>query len=206
MEADITVIKKSLVIVWLFVLFTAISYLFWHNEYVYSLPTKVPSNYVAVKLGEKININERIFSLKGRPSFIHFFNPECPCSRFNIPHFRSLVHQYSSRVAFTIVVLNNDKSFTRKDIQDEFGLDIPVSFDSSIAAKCGVYAAPQAVILDTGFVLCYRGNYNKGRYCTDSGSDFAKITLDSIVNNNKVPSFGPVATTAYGCQFSTCKQ
>jgi len=199
-------IVKWLVIPWLGIIFSGIALLFWHNEFVYSLPTPVPINYHAVNLGQIIDLDGKLKSVDNKPVFLHFFNPGCPCSRFNIPHFKSLVKQYGDRVSFAIVVLNKDKNCTQEEIQDKFDLTIPVSFDNSIAVTCGVYSAPQAVILDTNHKLYYRGNYNKSRYCTDKTSDFAQIALDSLLNHNHTPLFSTLATTAYGCQFSTCKK
>ncbi len=49
-------LKKSIIIVWLTIIFSGIAYLFWHNEFVYSLPTPVPKNYNLVNCGDKINI------------------------------------------------------------------------------------------------------------------------------------------------------
>jgi hypothetical protein len=71
-------------------------------------------------------------------------------------HFKSLVNHYGNEVAFVIVVLNND-SYTAKQIQDKFDLQIPVFFNESIAKACGVYSTPQAVIVDNKQRLVYRG-------------------------------------------------
>ena len=60
----------------------------------------------------------------------------------------------------------NNNYYTAKQIQDKFGLDIPVLFDSSLAKACGVYSTPQAVLIDNNQNLYYRGNYNRSRYCT----------------------------------------
>lgn len=102
------------------------------------------------------------------------------------------------------MVLSKDKEYTQEDIQDKFDLDIPVLFDSSIAAVCGVYSTPQAVLLDVGHNLYYRGNYNKSRYCTDPGSNYAEIAIDSLLNNNDNPVFNKYALNAYGCVLPVC--
>ena len=92
---------------------------------VYSLPTPVPSDYHNVKKGDYIAIDGRIKAKKNKPVFIHFFNPACPCSKFNIPHFKSLVKQYGDKATFAVAVMSKD-NYTVEEIQDKFGLTIPV--------------------------------------------------------------------------------
>jgi len=197
---------KILLTVWLTILFAAIFLLFWHNEYKYSIPTPVPVNYHAVNMGKHINLNGKLEETKNKPLFIHFFNPKCPCSRFNIPQIESLVKKYGDKISFAIVVVSDDSSYTEQGIQDKFDLTIPILFDKSIATSCGVFSTPQAVILDANHNLYYRGNYNKSRYCTDTKSNFAQIALDSLLNNSQKPSFDSLALTAYGCSLPNCKK
>lgn len=195
--------RKGAAIIWLVVLFAGIVVLFWYNEFVYSLPTPIPKNYKTVKLGERIDLKGKI-KTGIHPLFLHFFNPDCPCSRFNITHFKSLVKKYGRDATFEIVVMSPDKDYTARQIQDKFDLNVPVLFDSSLAVSCGVYSTPQAVILDTDNRLYYRGNYNRSRYCTDIKSNYAQMALDSLLQQNFHPVFSPFALTAYGCQLPKC--
>jgi hypothetical protein len=202
--------RKPIVIACLSVLFGGIITLFWHNEWVYSLPTPVPEHYRPVDTGSVIDLTGKFqssngFQLGNRPLFLHFFNPDCPCSRFNITHFKTLVKQYGKDVDFGIVVLTA-KEYTERQIQDKFGIGIRVSFDSSIAAVCGVYSTPQAVIITVGHKLFYRGNYNKSRYCTDKNSNYAQIALDGLLHGSSSTVFDRFALTAYGCSLPGCKK
>lgn len=195
--------KKGAAIIWLTLLLSGIIAIFWHNEWIYNLPTPVPENYRAVSTGQYIDLSKKLQTDKDKPVFLHFFNPACPCSRFNIPHFRSLVEQYGSSVNFAIVVMSN-KNYIEKDIQGRFHLDIPVLSDTSLAATCGVYSTPQAVIIDTSHELFYRGNYNKTRYCADKKTEFARTALEALLNDNMNISFDSLALKAYGCQLPVC--
>jgi len=188
---------------WLLIILGGISTIFWHSELKYSLPTPVPPNYQPVKTDEYVELNGKLGSLN-RPLFIHFFNPGCPCSRFNIDHFRSLVRKYGNRFDFAIVVMDKGHDHSAVDIQNKFDLSVPVSFDSTIAVTCGVYSTPQAVILDAQHRLYYRGNYNKSRYCSDVNSEYARMAADSFLTHHINPQFGPFAVTAYGCQLPNC--
>ena len=139
--------KKILVITWLILLLGAIGALFWYNELQYQLPTPIPQNYKAVNPGELIKLNAKLKTNATKPLFLHFFNPVCPCSRFNIKMFKSLVAQYGQKVNFVIVVIS-DRPYTAKEIQDKFDLNIPVTFDQSIALARGVYSTPQVALID----------------------------------------------------------
>ncbi len=156
--------RKGLLTCWLMLLLGGICSLFWYNEWKYSLPTPVPRNYHIVNIGEQVNLTGKINSENGKPLFIHFFNPDCPCSRFNIPHFKSLVKKYGNQFTFAVVVINKEKQYTAQEIKDKYDLDLPVLCDTTIAAACGVYSTPQAAIIDVNQQLYYRGNYNKSRY------------------------------------------
>lgn len=189
---------------WLLAIFCCIALLFWHNEVVYSLPTPVPVAYKAVEPGAVIHLKE--FTQPGnKPLFIHFFNPSCPCSRFNMPHVKSLIKTYSDKISFVMVVMNKDRRYSAVEIQKRYDLNIPVITDASIAEQCGVYSTPQAVIIDTQHKLYYRGNYNRSRYCTDIKSDYAKMAIDSLLTHINQPTFDQSATLSYGCQLpSAC--
>ena len=199
--------RKGILATWLCLLFMGICVLFWRNEWIYNLPTPVPENYRAVQTGTTIDTDATGAwgTVHNKPLFLHFFNPQCPCSKFNMPHFKSLVKQYGQEVNFAIVVMSN-KSYTAREMQERFDLDIPVLFDSAIAAACGVYATPQAVILDKNDQLYYRGNYNKSRYCTDTKSNYAQIALESLLHKTPAARFDAAALQAYGCQLPTCNK
>ena len=196
-------VKKVVAILWLLVIFSGIFGIFWYTDWKYSLPTPIPEQYHVVPPGTTVDLNGKLPLTAGKPVFLHFFNPDCPCSRFNVPYFKTLVKKYGDRISFGIVVLN-DKNHTAKEIQRRFDLDVPVSFDSSVAAACGVYSTPQAVLLDASRHLYYRGNYNKSRYCTDTKTSYAQMAIDSLFGNVTRPLFAAYALKAYGCQLPTC--
>lgn len=196
--------KLFITVIWLAGLFSAISFLFWQNEVKYSLPTPIPSHYQSVQLGTRINISDKIKTEEGKPLFLHFFNPGCPCSRFNVPQVRTLIRKYSDKISFAVVVLAGDTDYTVQNIQDKFGATVPVLFDSTIAVSCGVYSTPQAVLIDSDRNLYYRGNYNRSRYCTDKNSNYAQMAIDSLLNNTVKPVFTTYALKSYGCELPVC--
>ena len=201
--------RKVMVMAWLILILTAIGGLFWRSEWVYALPTPVPAGYRPVTTGTKVHWPAGMARpvSSGKPLFLHFFNPDCPCSRFNVPHFRSLVKQYGQQANFALVVMT-DRVFTPNEVRKRFDLPdgVPVFQDSLIAAACGVYSTPQAVIVDSSDQLYYRGNYNRSRYCTDDKSSYARLALEDLLHHNLHPVFDPMALKAYGCTLPTCTQ
>ncbi|BDU26354.1 hypothetical protein FLGSB24_30980 [Flavobacterium sp. GSB-24] len=154
-------------------------------------------------MGSKIELGP-CCAFDNKPIFIHFFNPDCPCSRFNVPHVSDLIKKYGDKINFKIVVLNKKRNFTIDEIQKKFDAQIPVYFDEAIAENCGVFSTPQAVLLDPSHKLYYRGNYNKTRYCTDAKSNYAQMAIDSLLSKNHNPSFNAFALRAYGCSLLKC--
>ncbi len=185
------------------ILFCLIASAFWQNEVKYLLPTPIPIEYDSVNVGEHIAAAEQLVR-SNKPLFLHFFNPQCPCSRFNIPHFVRLQKKYGDKVDFVMVVMNKKGNEDNKQILAKYDLNIPIFNDQKIANACGVYSTPQAVILDQHRNLYYRGNYNKSRYCTDEKSNYAQMALDSLLQHTSNPTFASEALTAYGCSLPTC--
>lgn len=195
--------RKFFVIFWLTLILTGIVCLFWRVEWVYSLPTPVPENYKNVNVGDHIALDWKETAVNTKPYFLHFFNPDCPCSRFNIPHFKSLVKEYGDRVNFAIVPIST-KKISMEDIRERFDLDVPVLMNSDLAEKCGVYSTPQAAIVDRDYKLHYRGNYNRARYCADKETEYARIALEALVRNDSTQFFDQFALKAYGCRLPLC--
>lgn len=197
--------KKALVIGWLCILCMAIGGIFWYNDYVYSLPTPVPANYQSVANGKHIDIPSQLKFSNHKPVFLHFFNPDCPCSRFNIAHFKTLVKEYGNQANFAVILMT-DKYYTAAQVKQKFNIDVPVVIDPALAVKCGVYSTPQAVLLNTGGNLYYRGNYNSSRYCTNAKTEYARMALTALLQNTQPIAFNPLALKAYGCSLPGCKK
>ena len=193
--------KKVVVATWLVALCGLVCGLFWYNEYRYTLPTPVPPHYKKIVNGRHIKLGKDLQFNNNKPIFLHFFNPDCPCSRFNIRHFKEIVQQYGNKANFAIIVITR-QPFDAKAIQRKFELSIPVIHNPALAILCGVYSTPQAVIINGEGRLFYRGNYNRSRYCTDTQTAYARQAIDNLVNKRANSIKDLLATTAYGCQLS----
>jgi len=179
--------------------------MFWYMDLIYDLPTPVPSDHRVVEVGTPIQLRGALAQPADKPVFLHFFNPRCPCSRFNMPAVRSLIERYRDRVAFrVVVVLPEGKTYPVADLHEKFGADIPISFDRSVAASCGVYSTPQAVLIDAEGRLFYRGNYNKHRYCTAEASNYARLALEALLGGSTMLHLEQAALLSYGCALPVC--
>jgi len=194
-----------MVIAWLTLIFSGVGTLFYYNEWIYLQPTPIPPNHKPISLGKTVKLGGHLNNKPGRPIFLHFFNPDCPCSRFNIGQFSGLVAKFGGRMLF-VVIVQPQKAYTASEITRKFNITVPVIFDSKIAAACGVYSTPQAVIINEKDQLYYRGNYNISRYCTDEKTSYAKIAIERLLNVNRLTELNPLAVKAYGCSLPDCSQ
>lgn len=179
---------------------TGIGWLFWQQELQYSLPTPKPKDYVAVTQLEEVSVRSLLPETE-KALMLHFFNPACPCSRFNSKHFKSLYQQYSQQLSFVAII---PAYSTKEEAAEYLPEDIAIVQDEGevIGKACGAYSSPQAVIITAEDKLYYRGNYNKSRYCTLPNSNYAEMALQDLVAGRPPKTFDQLATTAYGCSFS----
>ena len=197
--------RRIVICTWLMLLFGCIVGIFWYNDWKYNIPTPVPADYYSVPIGTVLAINAGNTIAGDKPLFLHFFNPDCPCSRFNITHVRDLIRKYGSKTNFKLVLVTN-KQYTASEIQERFDVDVDVLNDSGLSKACGVYSTPQAVIIDATQKLYYRGNYNRSRYCTDKKTNYAEAAIVQLINNNYSNFFASGALKAYGCELPGCKK
>jgi hypothetical protein len=186
----------------LIAVFGGIVAIFWYQEIQYLLPTPVPKNYRVVLPSAIVKFDSVLIPQQSvKPKLLHFFSPECPCSRFNIKHFLSLNKKYRDAIEFYVVIA--DRKYLGS-AQYMVGKNIPivVDTDEKLAKACGVYSTPQAALIQHTNQLYFRGNYNRSRFCTNKNSNFVQMALDSLIAERAPPHFIEVATESYGCTIS----
>ncbi len=185
--------------------FAVVGFVFWQEDLRYSLPTPRPADLIQLPVGSTWNYGAWGSALSlttgadAPPVLFNFFNPACSCSRFNLDHLQELQTRFGERVRFVAVVQSTEAvEATEKRLKD-LGLDMPYVLDQhgSIAAEVGVYATPQAVLVDPMARIQYRGNYNASRYCTDPQTEYVRIALEALLGSE--PATVP-ETPAYGCE------
>lgn len=174
--------------------------LFWEQEYKFAQPTPIPETLKKVAKGDSVTVP--LVNHSKSNLYLHFYNYECPCSRFNIKEFQSLVKKHSDKVDFVAVLQTSKSNKTAvSKFLKRYDLGIPVIHDinGDIAEALGVYSTPQAVIIKNHTVY-YKGNYNKARFCLSKNTKFAEQALHTLVNGKDLPDFPIVAEIAYGCE------
>lgn len=176
----------------------AMGHVFWQQDLRYSLPTPRPADLVAPPLGSIVTLPEDLVAatklVRGKPTLLNFYNHDCPCSRFNREHVQVLVQSFGAQVQFVGIVESGAGDATGS------GLAMPhfVDRDARLAKALGVYATPQAVLLDGAGQLLFRGNYNTSRYCTARQTQFARLALEALLRDEGLVR-EPQAEIAYGC-------
>jgi peroxiredoxin len=180
---------------------TLMGWIFWEQELQYSLPTPVPANFVDVKAGDTVDLKNDLAMRENKPALLHFFNFDCPCSRFNMKEFERMAHKYKGEADFFVVIQSEEEDAVEQ-FQNKYELDIPAVLDKDgvISKKCGIYATPQAVLLDKNSAIYFKGNYNKARFCAKKETRFAEIAMDYLLKNEPLPLFMQYAVSEpYGC-------
>lgn len=183
----------------------ALLHTFWQYEVKYALPTPPPVDLVEVCIGSQVDI-EPLITQGEKPMLLHFFNPNCPCSKFNIKEFFDLEKEYGKDIDLAIILeseLEADVDQFKKTYGSE--VDILLDKDGAISDVLGIYSTPQAVILNTDGVIYYKGNYNKARFCTNKDSRFVDQALEHLMAGEPLPIFTEKATIAYGCNLPSDK-
>jgi hypothetical protein len=177
----------------------AMGAVYWERDLRYALPTPRPASLHQVPRGEVLTLPAAFARLElaaDRPLLVHFYNPDCPCSRFNRDHVALLQRRYGDRVQFVEVVEVGEPTSAAAPS----GVDTPwlADPDGAIAAACGVYATPQALLLDAARRVVFRGNFNSARFCDARATQFARQAIDDLLHG-VTRAVDPRAEAAYGC-------
>lgn len=181
------------------ILFT-IGCLFWEQELKYARPTPIPQNFHEVKIGQHVDLDSYLRASK-KNVVLHFYNPDCSCSRFNMKDFEQFARANESQAQFFVIIQSTDDDAVEK-FKKKYELNVPVILDKDgkISDRCGIYSTPQAVILNTNSEIYFKGNYNKTRFCSRKETKFAELALNHLLKNEPLPLFILSELTApYGC-------
>jgi len=187
-------------------LLTLVGYTLWEQDWKWGLPTPRPAQLRQPPVGAPLDLPAQVTAqwttATGRPLLLHFFNPDCPCSRFNQDHVRDLIRTHRGRLTIVAVIEPEGGPVQARAVANaerELGVPVLLDADGSLAKMVGVYSSPQAVVVTAAGALYYRGNYNLARYCTDTQTEFARLALEHVLAG--APKYdAPVqARIAYGC-------
>lgn len=178
--------------------------IFWFQQTRFLLPTPKPNYHREVSIGSLPDLQKEGIQLEEEISLFHFYNPDCPCSRFNLDHFRDLLRAYDQQVGFYIVLQSPSDEFDEEVASGK--LKVLLDEQGKIADLCGVYATPQAVVMNREGSIVYRGNYNRARFCTSKNSWFTQMVLDSELGSQAEVQLSEEALVPYGCNLPSDKE
>jgi len=195
--------RAALLVVIQGALLAVIAAAFWWQDWQYALPTPRPDGFYQAPLGSRPQLPAALQAQRkpGRPILVHFANPHCPCTEFNLDHLRNLHQAFAGQVDFLVALQTHAEPAQAQREFEDMHLSMPmvVDRDGSIGEALGVYGTPQAALLDADGRLYYRGNYNQSRYCLDGSSEFARIALQALTGGHRLPAMPPAAFITVGC-------
>jgi len=135
-------------------------------------------------------------------SVIHFWNPDCPCSRFNEVHVKKIMSDYTAKnVVFTIVV-SGKSAEQRKErallARQVFNLAAVKDIRSDWPLKKGPPSSPAVAIMNKQGKLVYFGPYSLGARCSPDKGQFVEKVLDRL-SDEKLAQKKQLNTLAVGC-------
>lgn len=175
----------------------ATGYAFWHFQFSQLRPFTPPQNDRAFFDGEVIS--KRIESLPiapaGAATLIHFWDPACPCSRFNDDHLRALVEQYAPNGIEVLVVPAPGAPIpSTGTLQARYGTAVRLAAPELRALRPP--SSPAVAVVDNKEQLAYFGPYSTDGLCSADGGGFVEAVLDNLLAGRQSRQFN---TLAFGC-------
>ena len=137
-------------------------------------------------------------------TLFHFWDPACPCSRFNELHVRELRERYAAEgIRFAVIPRPgrfDSGEEARRAAAEQFGEVELVELSEARFRELPVPSAPALAILDAADdeppALAYFGPYSVGAVCSSSTGTFAESTLDELLAGKRPRQLN---TVAFGC-------
>lgn len=191
--------NKYVIGVALFVLWVSGTvYAFWWFQYRLLQPFTGKDRQTAVVFNsdslrkELAVITHSLSTADAKATVIHYWDPACPCNRFNEAHVKQLMQHYGREgVRFVIVAVSHLK--TAKQI---FVDPAVVGFIDGLPERSQPPSSPAVAIMDRRGELAYFGPYSVGAVCSVGKGNFVEKTLDKVLRGVN-PRFWN--TLAVGC-------
>ena len=136
-------------------------------------------------------------------SVIHFWNPDCPCNRFNEVHVKKIISDYADKnVKFTVVVGGSSKEerHQRQVLAKQVFNHIAVKeIRSDWPMHKGPPSSPAVGVINGQGELVYFGPYSLGARCAPDKGQFVESVLDGLHARKKSSDKKQLNTLAVGC-------
>lgn len=157
------------------------------------------------ELGARLEslINKNLQGKKLKPiSVVHFWNPDCPCNRFNEVHVKKIISDYAEKnVQFTIVVSGNSeeqRKLLRERASKTFTHHGVTNIRSDWPMDKGPPSSPAVGVVNSNGELVYFGPYSLGANCSPDKGKFVETVLDHL-HDKKQRQKKQLNTLAVGC-------
>ena len=136
-------------------------------------------------------------------SVIHFWNPDCPCNRFNEVHVKKIISAYADKnVKFTVVVSgsNKEERHQRQVLAKQvFSHSAVKEIRSDWPMNQGPPSSPAVGVVNSDGELIYFGPYSLGARCAPDKGKFVENVLDGLYARKKSADKKQLNTLAVGC-------
>ncbi len=110
---------------------------------------------------------------------IHFFDSNCPCTRFNTPHVQDLIEQYQKQsIRFRILVPDASQLTEARQLFPQVRIDVAARQDRPPAS-------PAALVLSSQHGAEYMGPWSPGAVCNSRSGDYVAQVLDQLVEGKR---------------------
>jgi hypothetical protein len=134
---------------------------------------------------------------------VHFWDPDCPCSRFNEVHVKKIIADYKGQnVEFTVVVRGQTQEVrTERKLQaQQVFNDVAVKeVISDWPVDKGPPSSPAVGVMNNDGELVYFGPYSLGARCTQDKGQFVEKVLDGLSTKKTSINKKQLNTLAVGC-------
>lgn len=153
---------------------------------------------------ENLIVKDQLENKKiGTISVVHFWNPDCPCNRFNEVHVKKIISDYADKnVKFTIVVSGSTKEERNQRhalAQKIFKHSAVKEIRSDWPMQAGPPSSPAVGVINRQGELVYFGPYSLGAQCAPDKGKFVESVLDGLYASKKSTDKKQLNTLAVGC-------
>jgi len=133
-------------------------------------------------------------------TLVHFWDPACPCSRFNEAHVRDLIAAYRHKGIGFVVVAHAAADVAAHAVirraAAAFGDQVPLVIQRASTAMVLPPSSPATAIFAADGELAYFGPYSVGAVCTTGSGAFVETVLNRLLRGDNPRQ---VNTLAFGC-------
>lgn len=161
-------------------------------------PAVIKESGLAQEFHLPLNLGNQVLGKEEKPIWINAWRYGCPCSADREKEVRQLLKEFGGE--FEVLHLISPGLSPEAEVLKEWhskGIpgEVLIDPEGDSALKLGLWAAPTALILDSGGSVVFRGSYNVARSCFDDKTSFGRMALTVAAQGGRpevkeVPSYG----------------